>query len=87
MEKEIFVVIVLLVFGGVDHVETFTDENKANEYIVEWANDNCTEDVSFETAEEALDWFRDNDSSVDYTIQLHTSSIKIEEVCGDVSCQ
>lgn len=83
MEKEIFVVIVLLVFGGVDHVETFTDENKANEYIVEWANDNCPEHIYFETAEEALDWFSNNDSLVDHTIQIHTSTI----VCGDVSCQ
>lgn len=87
MEKEIFVVIVLLVFGGVDCVETFTDENEANEYIVEWANDNCPEHIYFETANEALEWFKNNDSLVDYTIQLYTSSIKIEEVCGDVSCQ
>jgi len=77
MEREIFVVVVLLVFGGVDHVETFTDKDMANGYIVEWANNNCTEDVSFETAEEALEWFSENDSLVDYTIHLHNNTLKM----------
>ena len=77
MEKEIYIVIILLVFGGVDSVETFATEKEANSRIVEWANENNSDDISFETAFDALEWFRMNDEKVDYIIQLHTNTIKL----------
>ena len=75
MEKEIFTVIIVLVFGGIDSVETFATQEEANRRIIEWANENNPNGISFETVFEALEWFRINDELVDNTIQLYTSTI------------
>lgn len=75
MEKEIFTVIIVLVFGGIDSVETFATQEEANRRIIEWSNENNPDGISFETVFEALEWFRINDELVDNTIQLYTSAI------------
>ena len=75
MEKEIFTVIIVLVFGGIDSVVTFATQEEANRRIIEWSNENNPDGISFETAFEALEWFRINDELVDNTIQLYTSTI------------
>ena len=51
MEKEIYIVIILLVFGGVDSVETFATEKEANSRIVEWANENNSDDCTGNASE------------------------------------
>ncbi len=75
MEKEIFTVIIVLVFGGIDSVVTFATQEEANRRIIEWSNENNPNGISFETVFEALEWFRINDELVDNTIQLYTSTI------------
>lgn len=74
---EIYIVIVSLVFGGVNYAETFTNKEEANDYILEWANDHTLDGISFETSEEALEWFLQNNDKVDYIIELKTSSISL----------
>ena len=49
MEKEIFTVIIVLVFGGIDSVETFATQEEANRRIIEWANENNPDCISFES--------------------------------------
>lgn len=77
MEKKIFVVIISLVFGGVDLISAFATEEEANHYIIKWANDNNSYDITFKTAFEALEWFRINEEKIEYTIQLHITTINL----------
>lgn len=65
--KTMYIVIIMKVFGGVEEVHDFGDKVSANEFILGWCNGG---DEKFTTAEEGLDWFRDNQDKVDFAIQL-----------------
>ncbi len=75
MEKEIFTVIIVLVFGGIDSVETFATQEEANRRIIEWSNENNPDGISFETVFEALVWFRIIDYQDTDTTEIYTSTI------------
>lgn len=58
----------------VKEIYTFSKEEEANNFIVEWANHNSENE--FKNAYDALEWFRLQDAEVDYTIQLFETKIK-----------
>jgi len=73
-DKIIYMVIILLVFGGVEKIYAFSSEEEANSFIVRWANDNSENE--FKNAYDALEWFRLHDDKLDYVIQLIKTKIK-----------
>lgn len=77
-----YIVTISAVFGSVDSVESFTDKSKAEEFVLDWANQNRPDwdaDTSehFANATEALEWFKNNSENVDYAIQLFESELDI----------
>jgi DNA-directed RNA polymerase subunit M/transcription elongation factor TFIIS len=73
-ETTVYTVIIQLVFGGVEEIYTFSKEEEANSFIVDWANNNSENE--FKNAYDALEWFRLQDAEVDYTIQLFETKMK-----------
>jgi len=77
----IYNVVISAVFGGVDEVVSFINEDEANQYVLDWANQNrpdwgADSDESFADAYDAIKWFEKNDGSVDYVIQMIESDLR-----------
>ena len=73
--SQIYTVIVYAVFGGIDNVESFSSETDAYKYFFDWANNNNTENLVFDDVSKALEWFRNNESELDYTIDFFEHKI------------
>ena len=73
--SQIYTVIVYLVFGGIDSVESFTSETSAYKHFFDWANKNNTENLVFDDVSKALEWFRNNEEQIDYTIDFFVYKI------------
>lgn len=88
--SQIYTVIVYAVFGGIDSVESFSSKADAYKYFFDWANNNNTKDLIFDDVLEALEWFRDNEEYLDYTIDFfeHKINDKNETLStGDALCR
>jgi len=77
-----YVITISAVFGRVDSVECFADKSKAEEFVLNWANQNRPDcdadtDAHFNSASEALEWFKNNSENVDYIIQLFESDMEL----------
>lgn len=76
MKTTIYTVTMNLVFGAIDDLHTFVCKDEAEALVVEWANKNSAEDApKFFTADEAIDWFAENDSEVEMTIEMHETGV------------
>lgn len=76
MKTTIYTVTMNRVFGAIDDLHTFVCKDEAEALVVEWANKNSTEDApKFYTADEAIDWFSENDSEVEMTIDMHETEV------------
>ena len=64
----IYTVIVYRVFGGIENVENFLEADAAYKYFFNWANNNNTENLTFNDVNTALEWFGANEEELDYTI-------------------
>lgn len=76
--SRIYTVIIYAVFGGIDSVESFISETSAYKYFFDWANSNNTENLVFDDVSEALEWFRCNETELDYTIDFFEYEINNE---------
>lgn len=76
--SRIYTVIIYAVFGGIDSVESFVSETSAYKYFFDWANSNNTENLVFDDVSEALEWFRRNETELDYTIDFFEYKINNE---------
>lgn len=75
----IYTVAIVVVFGGIESINNYTNEAAANAAILEWANDNNPEGLVFDDAIDALEWFSRNSEDIDYSIQLFESEIAFSE--------
>lgn len=76
MKTTIYTVTMNRVFGSIDDLHTFVCKDEAEALVVEWANKNSTEDApKFYTADEAIDWFSENDSELEMTIDMHETEV------------
>jgi len=72
-KNHVYTVVIYAVFGNILSVSTFTNKVEANKYALNWANKNSN--VGFDDVYEALEWFRENDKSMDYSFDLIENTI------------
>jgi hypothetical protein len=68
--KQIYTVVIYYTFGGIHNIESFTSETSAYKYFFDWANKNNTRNLIFNDVSKALEWFRENEITLDYTIDF-----------------
>lgn len=77
-KKILYTVVIFQVFGGVEEVYTFYDKSLADGFVLNWCNGGNTQEESLEfaSAEEGLEWFKNNQEKVDFTIHLIETPIE-----------
>ncbi len=73
----IYVVLVYSVFTvkGIDLVKSFISFDDAKDYLIKWANKNNTENLVFDDITIALNWFKENESGLNETIDFHETKV------------
>jgi len=81
--NQIHTVVIYAVLGEIESVESFTSNEEAHRYLLNWANKNNRDGLTFNSTSEALDWFRNNEEDIDYTIELfeHTLNTNGDKLC------
>ena len=81
----IYTVIEYRVFGGIENVENFLEADDAYKYFFNWANNNNTENLTFDDVNAALEWFRSNEEELDYTIDFCENMVDEKQLVESTS--
>lgn len=73
----IYTVAIVAVFGGIESLHPFTQKSQAEDFVKEWAKDNHPKNKEFKNADDAIEWFKNNDDKVDFTIELHMNELEL----------
>lgn len=73
----IYTVAIVAVFGGIESLHPFTQKSQAEDFVKDWAKRYHPNNKEFKNAEDAINWFKENDDKVDFTIELHINELEL----------